>query len=520
MKSGNVKQGLILAVVYAMACWGLWHLSVDQFFLPAGLRVAALIVVPPRLWPYLLLGEYAYFARLRAPMVDTYGLTWAVIGSAVLMPAVMAVVHLHRRMIATRNELWLPSVAALAAASTCVLKLLSIHLLWPAPPDAPVLHQATVYLIGDFTAILTLAPLALLWIRRDLAMRWPQRVAPRTVAATCLLAGLGLAASLLPAGTTPLRPSLLLIMALPAIALTVLHGWRGAACAVPFWSVVTAFTMPTSGLPGSFDMATYAWQQHLALYGTALLALGASISHYRRQFRTHAHGEQQILAQARAALHASEAGLRHRAQQMRRVGEGIDLSHAQMVQWLQAHGYSRLADSLLHTAEVCSRQFRAQTSMVYPAALEQIGLYLALQTGGIGQEWERSCRVLAPRFGGDPCQLSVDLQLAAYRTLTDAVSLLLEHEPGQLRVRVRCGQQRQMQGLVMTLRLLDPAQTISTATTVLAIERLSARIRAYGGRIECRGRCIRVVLHEPVRVPAMCSHEYQNRFKAVSHTRD
>ncbi len=503
MKSGDVKQGLVLAGLYAMACWGLWHLSVDQFFLPAGLRVAALIVVPPRLWPYLLLGEYAYFAQLRAPMVGTYGLAWAVTGSAVLMPAVMGVVHLHRHMITARNELWLPSVAALASAVTCVLKLLSTHLLWPTPPDAPVLHQATLYLIGDFTAILTLAPLALLWIRRGATVRWPQRLAPRTAAAACLLAGMGVAAGLLPAEAIPLRASLLLLMALPAIALTVLHGWRGAAVAVPFWSGVTAFTMPTTGLPGSFDGTTYNWQQHLALYGTALLALGASLSHYRRKYRAHARSEQLVLAQARAALHASEATLRHRAQQMRRVGDGIDLSHTQMVQWLQAHGYSRLAESLLHTADVCSRQFRAQTSMVYPAALEQIGLYLALQTGGIGQEWERTCRVLPPRFSGDPCRLSVDLQLAAYRTLTDAVSLLLEHEPGQLRVRVRCGKQRQIQGLVMSLRLLDPAQAITAATTVLAIERLSARIRAYGGRIECRGNHIRVVLQEPARMPVV-----------------
>ncbi len=499
MKSGNVKQGLVLAGVYAVACWGLWHLSVDQFFLPAGLRVAALIVVPPRLWPYLLLGEYAYFARLRAPMVDSYGLAWAVAGSAVLMPTVMAVVHLHRRMIAARNELWLPSVAALAATLTCVLKLLAVHLLWPTPPDAPVLQQATVYLIGDFTAILTLAPLALLWIRRTSDARWP-RVRPRTAAATCILLGMGLAAALLPADARALRAGLLLLMALPAIALTVLHGWRGAAVAVPVWSVATAVTMHSTGLPGSFDPATYAWQQHFSLYGVALLSLGASLSYYHRQYRTRARSEQQVLAQSRAALHASEVALRHRAQQMRQVGEGVDLSHAQMVQWLRAHGYTRLADSLLHTADVCSRQFRAQASMVYPAALEQIGLYLALQTGGISQEWERSYRVLSPRFGGDPCRLSVDLQLAAYRTLTDAVSLLLEHEPGQLRVRVRCGRQRSMQGLVMSLRLLDPAQTLTTATTVLAIERLSARIRAYDGRIESRGGCIRVVLREPVRV--------------------
>ncbi|PZP76106.1 MAG: hypothetical protein DI592_19225, partial [Stenotrophomonas maltophilia] len=68
--------GLVLALLYAIACWASRQLSLDQFYLPAGVRVAAVLLFPPRWWPYLLLGEYAYFAQMRVPMIEKYGPAW------------------------------------------------------------------------------------------------------------------------------------------------------------------------------------------------------------------------------------------------------------------------------------------------------------------------------------------------------------------------------------------------------------------------------------------------------------
>lgn len=92
--------GLMLALLYAVAYWATRQLSLDQFYLPAGIRVAAVLLCPPRLWPYLLLGEYAYFAQSRVPMIEKYGLTWVIVASAFLMPAVMLIVKLQRRLMA------------------------------------------------------------------------------------------------------------------------------------------------------------------------------------------------------------------------------------------------------------------------------------------------------------------------------------------------------------------------------------------------------------------------------------
>lgn len=53
----ELPEGLLVAALYAAACWASRQVSVDQFFLPAGIRIAALLVCRPRMWPYLLLGD-------------------------------------------------------------------------------------------------------------------------------------------------------------------------------------------------------------------------------------------------------------------------------------------------------------------------------------------------------------------------------------------------------------------------------------------------------------------------------
>ncbi|WP_313459727.1 hypothetical protein [Stenotrophomonas sp.] len=48
----ELPEGLLVAVLYAAACWASRQVSLDQFFLPAGIRVAALLVCRREMWPY------------------------------------------------------------------------------------------------------------------------------------------------------------------------------------------------------------------------------------------------------------------------------------------------------------------------------------------------------------------------------------------------------------------------------------------------------------------------------------
>ncbi|WP_429622646.1 MASE1 domain-containing protein [Stenotrophomonas sp. AN71] len=490
--------GLALAVLYAVACWATRQLSLDQFYLPAGIRVAAVLLCPPRLWPYLLLGEYAYFAQMRYPMLEKYGVAWAVLASASLMPSVMLITHWCRRTMANSVNARLLAIALLSSVVVTLLNVTFSQLLWPTPPADSALAfitRAVRFSVGDFIAILTAAPLALLWAKRNIESNWKTIFTGPTAVALSLMMLLGVTATLIPPEASALRTSLQLLMGLPAIALTCLHGWRGAAIGVPALNLIIGLTTPKP-YAAAFDASAFTTQQIMAITGVALLLLGSRISHYHRRYRLREVGEKNAINLARSSHMASELDLRERAIHLRKLGDGIDLSLAEVINWLNSHGHSAIAGSLTHTATVHSRLFREQASMVYPTALERLGLYVALQAGGVRSTWVNTHRVAEPRLGGDPCQLSLDMQLAAYRTLIDAVSLLLKNEPGQIVVRARCIRMGQQRGIVMTIALLDPHRALSATTASLVRERLAGRTLAFGGSVHCRHNRIVMVLVE------------------------
>lgn len=490
--------GLALAALYAFACWGARHFSVDQFFLPAGIRVAALLLCPPRLWPYLILGEYAYFAPLRYPMIEEYGISWVILGSACLIPAVALIVHLHRKAMASTSESWLLSVAASAALVASALKLGLSHVLWPVPPSMPFYTNAALFVLGDYIAILTVAPLALLWLRRRGGYDWSTWRLRPTITALSALCALSILIATAGARDDAARAILQLLMTLPVIALTCIHGWRGAAVGVPLMNIILSVTMPSTGLPGSFDQTTFFTQQIIAITGTTLLALGSRITHHyhQRAPTTVQLQEPQTVVFSRSAHLASEMDLRERALGLRRVADDIEAALDETLKLLRTHGQEGPAIDLLRTFSSRSRKFRELTSMVYPTELEHAGLYVALQAGGLSEAWEETHRVVRPVLQGDPCQLSMGLQLAAYRVLAESMSLLLKEERGQIQLRARCGHVGQHKGILITASLLDRTSTLSSRTVDLAIERLSARTQAYSGTVSCLDNRIRMVMRE------------------------
>lgn len=174
----------------------------------------------------------------------------------------------------------------------------------------------------------------------------------------------------------------------------------------------------------------------------------------------------------------------------------MDLSLNEMVNWLHAQGHHAVADSLRHTSEVHSRLFRAQASMIYPAALEQLGLYVALQAGGVREAWNATHRIGQPRLKGDPCALGVGLQLAAYRLVVDAVSLLLKCECGQISVSIRCGSSIRKRGAFICVALLDRHASLGGRAKALANEQLLGRVLAHAGHMDLSGNRLRMVLTE------------------------
>lgn len=490
--------GIALAAVYALSCLGSRQFSLDQFFLPAGIRAAALLIVPIRLWPYLLLGEYAYFATLRIPMIDSYGLVWVILASTLLMPMAMLVVYLHRMRMPSEaaTGLWLLSLSFCAALFVPGLNLGLSYVLWSNPPPSNLLDAIDRTIFGHFAAIITLVPLAFVWSRRQADPGWTGRFVAPTASAILVMLVLGLCMQLTSAHAHTTRTHMVLLAALPAIALTFMHGWRGAAIAIPLLNLPLHGATPSTGLPSSFDLGTFATQQNMAVMSVALLALGSSISYHHQRARSRGLAEETTLRLARGSHQTSERELRERAVHLKHLGEGMDSSLGEMVSWLKSQGHHAVANSLQHASSVHSRLFREQANLIYPTGLEQVGLYVALQAGGVRELWNNTHRVTPPSLMGNPCLLSVELQVAIYRTLIDAVSLLLELETGQVCVRTRCGHAAARRGVVINVALLDRERVLSPQTRDQAFERLAGRILAYGGAMDCRHNRLRIVLLE------------------------
>ena len=110
-------------------------------------------------------------------------------------------------------------------------------------PDT-LLDAAERVVFGHFAAIITMAPLALLWARRRSSSPWQKRLLVPSLVAIALMLALGLCMQLISTNAHSTRTHLVLLAALPAITLTFMHGWRGAAIAIPLLNLPLHFATP------------------------------------------------------------------------------------------------------------------------------------------------------------------------------------------------------------------------------------------------------------------------------------
>ncbi|SOU00103.1 sensor kinase [Xanthomonas arboricola pv. fragariae] len=69
----ELVRGMLISVCYCLVFLMLWRLSIEQWYLPVGLRVVALLFRPYREWPFLLAGDAAAMLFLRIPLGELQG---------------------------------------------------------------------------------------------------------------------------------------------------------------------------------------------------------------------------------------------------------------------------------------------------------------------------------------------------------------------------------------------------------------------------------------------------------------
>ncbi|KAF1005445.1 MAG: hypothetical protein GAK28_03197 [Luteibacter sp.] len=484
-------KGLFSAVVYAIALYFLRDLSSAHWYLPAGLRFAALLVMPTRYWPWLYAGECASLLAIRASLIELRGIAWVTVSTVTAFPPIAAIVHAVRRRSAVpsitggRDVLALLLAAGLVSLVSTTLNILITYSLMLGKPTNPVPYVFGIWLLGQYLGILMFSSTALLWANRSAKFRHPPPLwREGFVSALFLIALLAIYRSVPSYLEEDTVHGIRVALAIAAFALTYRHGWRGAAIGA---LALTLGVGLTSG--PDYDQSTLHAQQVVAFIASSLLAAGAVMTHNYEIAMEETASRAKAEAAGRMAWHDSEEqNLEHmwRAEeaysQIMRQTEGIIGS---MRQAKRAEDLMRLTGDLLASTRSATVSVMHE---IYPTIVFSAdGLFGALRARKISP----NIRYRAALFG-DTHAISKATSINAYRVAGSAIDFVAGLGPRSVTLTVRIHSTQEKRRIY--LRAVGDVTTVRSNAGTAAIARLRRRVTALGGIMNNDTGCIAVLL--------------------------
>jgi hypothetical protein len=479
-------RGVVIGVIYCLAYLAGWFNSLDQWFIPVGLRTAALLLAPYRYWPYLLAGDCAALLLMRLPGASNERMAWAYVSSALLPLTIALAIAVFRVKLPSLQDKakWLPLIAAVIAIWAALSNSL-INVLLAGPPAETALDILYRRFVGNFLTILFATLPAIIWLlRKDPSPK------PKFFVRDCVLCGTTIAAIffsiVLPESIDDyLRIGLMMMMLIPVIYMTFRHGWRGTAFGIVLSSFAIAKTLYSFNSDGAYDAPVFIVQHMLVIASCGLLVLGHAISSHYAIARTLGISEKEAIEASRTSFLITEPMLRDKALTMEQMQLRIDSERKRVADYLKSIGDFEGALLLNNEAVEHNSRFGAYVTDIYPLRLEALGLNAVLNSQEFSDARGNGAQVL-PLLGSNPTHLSLDLQLVAYRCAGNAIDVLSDLKPRAyvIKTRVRKGGRRRGIALIVTAR--DPSQSQSTAKSANAAIELAARIKAHGGIVKRR----------------------------------
>ncbi|WP_425533696.1 MASE1 domain-containing protein [Xanthomonas campestris] len=385
----SVTQGLLTATAYCLAFQLSWHCSLDQWYLPAGLRIAALLLAPSRLLPWILMGDVAALLMIRVPAISSVGVnpTWAYASPWILVPAIALVpIAIRARYGAVHRAGASLIPMLLVTAVWGALCTLGTNIMLDGPSSAISGVKFARFAVGDYLGMLMVVLPVLLWMRRH-DEETPSRLTPHCALAV-LATALIFALATLPQSNVA-RLGLMSLLIVPAVLLTWLHGWRGAAIGVVLANTALAFSLRNTGVLGAYDSIGFVVQVMLATTATGLFVLGARLSSTLAEARLRLRGEQQALDTAKLSYLWAERELREHVieyvdieVQMNRLRRDIE-SH------LKSRGQHEAAMRMIRTGSIQSKMLHEYINALYPLEIETHGLYHVFRSPGFARLRQR-----------------------------------------------------------------------------------------------------------------------------------
>ncbi|WP_307753627.1 MASE1 domain-containing protein [Xanthomonas albilineans] len=478
----DIAKGFLLSAAYCASFLLAWQLSVDQWYLPAGLRAATLLFLPYRLWPYLLLGDASALLVIsllivQAPSTSLFG-TYA--ASFLMLPCVALVVHAARRHMTRllhQECLLLPLALALALWST--LCNIAMNAVFEGDTTLTPTQTLIRYWLGDYLGMLMFIMPALLWLRRNEHEAANSRLLKDGILCTGTVLVLFMSAVMIQ--DRFLHQLLMSMMLIPLITLTLLHGWRGAAIGITLANVAIGIMLPDTKTLFAYNSEVFSAQLALASTATGMFVFGSRLSSLIERAWRFRHAREEAIQLAQASYLQAERTLRRRVVEYTDITVHINKLRKDTVAYLRAKGQHAAAMEMMRTGLIQARLLDEYVTALYPLGIETHGLYGILGSVAFSNLCNTEFRL---SLKGDSKRLSVGLQLAAYRSVLNVIDTLPPANRHLLKARV--WRTRHHQGIaVCVITYVSPQDHVRHFTHDTDCE-LASRLKTHGGT--CRRR--------------------------------
>jgi hypothetical protein len=486
-------DGLLIATLYCVAYLAAWFHSLDQWLLPVGLRAAVVLLIPRRwLWAWAL-GDILAMYLMRIPRADFDGVLWAYTTPLMVGPlfAVVPLAIKARLRTPERIATWLPLIAPACGLWSWACSW-ALSLVATSPNAFASLQTGLTWSLGSTLGVLLITLPPLLWLNRARgADRLDSPLTRDAVMSGLLVGAVAYGVAQTPELAPTMRLGLLMLTIVPVVALTFAHGWRGAALGAIAANVGVGITLPDFQREGAVDDVTLVAQQAMVVAMAALLTLGEAITRNRARAHEAMRSELAALERVGHARRLTENTLREHLLLMSRMQAHVDRGRQDLVEWLRVN--ERFSAALdLNSAGVEHRAaFEAYSTALYPIRVEQDGLYPVLASDAFTRFWVGDVPV-EYRLRGDAGQLSLDLQLSAYRALCACFVVLCDAAPAQYLVHVRTWRRSGLAGIA--IRAIALGSTREGHGNTAAQEDLEQRASTHGGAARVRHHARRVIL--------------------------
>ena len=513
----TVGRGVAIGAAYCVAFLTMWRFSADQWYLPAGLRLASLLLLPMRYWPYVFAGDAAALLSMRIPKAEQYSVQWAYLSPFLFIPVYSLVPYYFQKKLVNARDmvLWLPVIAIVAALVTSAWAMTLNHTMNGPPPDI-TLDYFVRFAIGDYFGIMLVLLPCFLW-RQHGEWRNTRRHIAQSIAIATLTVAVLYAAALIPGvqGLT-VRVIPLALMLIAIAYLTILHGWHGAAVGTLLVSTAIAFVLPRIELAGAVDDAVLMAQIILAIASAVFLVAGVHFSklHERSgeslcnellamQFQQqHKDSEAQTMGVVRSVFQSFEQRYREKSLLLAYARDDLDAYRNAVAQTLKDEGLYRQAMDAISAGVESSRALVRHSELLYPFEIETYGLHAVLLSESFAEHWRGRARLRLVLVGKSPKRLSVPLQLAAYRAICSAMEVLASMEPTEFTIQVRGWRRRGRMGVTIFVDCVPTMALAHTPETQRALQELEMLARAHNGTFKHRHtRRIGFLVAEPQPTP-------------------